>query len=333
MVEDDDNDGTGKHTIDALRVIAGIVLFPVLWIGVGVNFLGIAEQLSFLPGISREGGVMSGVVALLLTVVVLGVVIGGASTVIGGDTSTFGDGNDTPTEVNTSIPTSNSTPTPTKTTISTTTASPSKTLTATPRLSGLERFELEFRSRLEYTLENNSLTGVSPIALQYRETANRTSELWMVYWECDNAEDTKAQRVSVGNYFANAAGNFEGQKPDRLVAYGVKNLEAYNDSITHIPTSSAAAAYNRSMDPSTYTENWIERLREPTESESEIAFRMTANDSGLSKAEQAFNDHYSLEESDRGCPGVAESGSGNEPNSDQHVSSNGVTIAAESIAP
>lgn len=329
--EDDRSDGTGTYVADALRMIAGIVLFPFLWIGVAVNFLGLAERFSFLPGISREGGVVSGVVAFLLTAAVLGVVVGGASAATGGSMPVLGGEDDEPATdtTSTAIPTPTSTPTPTPTPMPTPT--PTATPMPTPQLSDLGRFETNFRDRLQYTVENDTLTPIPVLATEYRETDDGTMELWVVYRECDNVEDVRTQRYSTAVEFANTAGLFEGEQPDRLRAYGVLSLESYSSAITHIPTSSAEAAFNESMDRSKYAENWNQRLREPTESESEIAYQMVVNDSGRTKAEQVFHEQYPIEESDRGCHGTPEDG--DESGTDQRISGPGVTVAAEPVAP
>lgn len=323
-------------SVHLFRMTAGVVLLPLLWIGDTVSVLGTAEQFSFVPGISEEGGIGSGIFAVLMAAIVLLALVGGTWVVTGGGIPLIGGGDDTRTEPTTPTPKPNQTvtPTPGLDTTPTTSATPTTSSPERTEFSDLERFKATIRTRLEYTMDNDTLTGVSPLALHYRETNKGTNELWLVFRQCDNVEGTRSQLVNTGNVYANAVGDFEERQADRLVVYGVNKLETYNDSITEIPTPLAASAYNGTIRPASYTENWTKDLRNPSGPESEIAFRMTVNESGRSKAERAFHEHYPLEESDRGCPGVAESGdSDDESGAGQRVSSSGVTSAAEPIRP
>lgn len=300
-------DGRWDYRRRILRTLAVLILFPFLWIGVALNFLGAAERLSFLPGVSDEGGIMSGFSVLVLTLIILAALFTGLMAATGADVPDL-VGDDEPKPAPTPEPTATATPTPTPSLTPTAapTPIPIQTETPEPPLSDLDQFEANYRDRIQATMENDSLTGVPILATGYREMEDGTKELWIVYWECDKVEYMRDQRAAVAVVFANTAGHFKGEEPDRLRAYGVMNLETYNDTITYIPTSSAELVSNRSIDPDTYTKKWVDRMRYPTASESEIAFQMAVNESGQSKAETAFKEHYTVEESDGGCPAGAE---------------------------
>lgn len=330
----------GKHgsegdtyTPVVLGVITAILLFPFLWLGITVNFFGLAERFSILPGISREGGVMSGVVALLLTTVILGSVVGGILAAFGGGVPMIGGGNDSPSEGTSPTPSPTPTPTtsPTLTETHTSTSTPTAPMTPTPEQTDLEKFETNLRGNLQYTVENDTLTPIPVLATEHRETEDGTTELWVIYRECDDLESAREQRFSTAIEFANIAGRFEGEKPERLRAYGVLSLESHSSAITTIPTTSAEAAFNESMDRNKYAENWHKKLREPTDTESEIAYEMVVNDSGQEKAEQVFEEQYPIEESDSDCPGTPEDD--NKSDTDRHVSGSGAPIAAEPVRP
>lgn len=330
--EDDQGNGARQYTANALRVLTHIVLFPFLWIGIAVNLFGLAERYSFIPGISREGGVVSGIVALVMTALVVGVVVVGTSVATGGSIPITGGWDDDPTAPATPTPTPTSTPTPTPTVTSASTSTPKVTPTSTPeRMRDLGRFEADFRNRLNETMQNESFTGVPVLSSEYRETDDGQTELWLVYWECDRLDSLKEQRVAIGNLYAGPAGVLNGEKPARLRVYGVTNLEQYNDTMTYINTSQAESLYYREIEPSTYTKNWYDRQHEPTQSETEIAYQMVVNESGQRLADQAFNQHH---REIGGCPGGARDPTPpSKRDSNTQVSASGVLATANPVAP
>ena len=290
-----------------LKIFGAIVLFPALWIAIAFNFGGIADRLSFLPGVSSDGGLMSGLSAVLITLVVLGAVVGGVTAmglpISGGD-------DDSPTRPSkseiTATSTENqrapSTATPTLTSTPTPTPSPAEI-----RQQELTTFKADYRSRVNATFRNKSVTDVPVLATEYRETDDGKLELWMVFWECDGGEQHTDQLLTISYTYVGAVGEHKGAKPDRLRVYGVSNLVNFPNRTAFISTSSAQAAGNGSMSPESYTQEWWERQRIPTQSENETAYQMIVEDSGREKANQAFyNDHREI----RGCPGAAEAGTG-----------------------
>jgi len=297
-IEDDEKEEETAYRTALLRVIACIALFPVLWLGVVINFLGLAERFAFLPGISKQGGVMSGLAALAITIVILGIIVGGASAAASSNLSIIDDRDQS---VGKSTPTP--TPEPTDTPDPTQTEAPESTKTANS-LSDLDRFEAQYRSHLRYTLKNESLIPVPVLATEYRQLDNGAVELWVVYWECDNYSDTNSQRVTVANYIAKTAGGFQGTEPMRVRIYSVNSLEIQNSSITKVSISEAKAVNIRNISLKEYTNTWWNRLRVPKRSERDIAFEMTMEDSGRSVAEEAFIKQYPFEESDKGCPTI-----------------------------
>jgi len=296
-----DDQGAGSIGAGALRVIVGIMLFPFLWIGISANFMGLAERFSFVPGISRTGGLVSGIVAVVVTALVLGVIVGGAAAATGSDIPMIGGDDEEPAEQITPAPTPTATPTPASTPTPTTTPTALPTQTPEPK-TDLEAFEADFRNRLNMTMENESVTGVPALATEYRETDSGQTELWLVYWECDELDPLKVQRVNIGNSFIGTAGTMDGEEPVQLRVYGVTNLKNYDDTITYINTSMAEATYTREVDPNTYVENWYDRQHEPVQSESDIAYQMVVNESGKDKADKAFKQHH---EGASYCPGGA----------------------------
>lgn len=295
------------YAMKILKIAVWLLLLPLLPFTVALNIGGMADKLSILPRIERGGGFISGLSALVIVGLVLGIFAGGAMAAFGADIPLIGDDDNstaTPKETPEFSPTPIKTPT-------TPTPNPSvqPTLTATrtpPQYSDLKRFELIYRDYLQKSVQNETLTDVPVISMQYRETDDKTTELWIVYWKCDDGSSVVHQRFNIVSGYMYTVGHSEGNKPDQLQMYGVNNLESYNDSIGYIPTSSTEEAFNGSMDRGEFLEDLAKRMRAPTESESEIAFQMAVNESGREKAEKAFHEHYPLEESDGGCPGGAE---------------------------
>lgn len=332
--EDDQGDGAGKYAAGALRVIAGIILLPFLWLGVGFNVLGLAERFSFIPGISRKGGVVSGVVALVVTAVALGVVVGGASAATGGGIPMIGgdDGEVAGPTTPTPTPTPTSAPTPTPTMTPTPTVTSTATPTPTPEpMTDLERFEDDLRYRINKTVHNETLTSVDTLATEYRETESGQTELWLVYWQCDKVDPLQEQQMNLANAYVGAVGEFNGEKPVQLRVYGVTNLENYDDEISYLNTTTSEAAWNGTVSPNTHLTNWEERRREPTDSESEIAYQMVAEERGQEFADRAFHQHHVEIGS---CPGRSEDGTGEDSQFESiDQTAPGVVAASEPVSP
>ena len=311
MTTEDQLEGIPRIVTSLLRVGAVIIFFPILWLAVGFNFFGIAKRFSFLPGISQNGGVLSGIVALFLTVSILGVLVGGATAATGANIPVIDGGDDIAAST---TPTPESTPTPSPTPTVTPTATPTATAsqTSTPKpMTDFERFETEYRSHLNETMKRDEWTGVPILATEYRMTENGTKELWVVFWQCSELDSVKDQRISVANNFANAAGYHEGKQPDRLLAYGVTNLQQYDDSTFSISTDAAERVFNGSLLERNYAKHWVDRRDSAKKNESQIAYKMAVEDSGNETAHQAFKEHH---REIGGCPGGASEGTGDANN-------------------
>lgn len=287
-----------------LHIIAAIVFLPIIWIGVTVNFLDIADRLSFIPGISDDGGILSGITALMITLAVLGIAISGVIVISsGGDLPFVGDNNST-------VPTT-PTKSPTETSSNVATSTPASTSTKTPQLSvrerDLQKFKHDLTDRISHTMQNESLTGVPVLSTEYRQSGSDKLELWVVFWECDEVEPLQEQRRNIAASFVGTVGTFEGSEPDKLRVYGVTNLKNYNDTATYMNTSEAEATYFRELNPETFEKRWRQRQRPPNVSESEIAYRMVVEEAGEQRADEAFHQHH---KEVNGCPGGASDGSG-----------------------
>lgn len=281
---DEDAPGVGKYLTTPMKVVAVVIFLPLLPLAVAFNFQGVADRLSPLPGITKGGGAITGIIALIYAIGILSMVAGGIA-VTGDQAPLIGD--DEPE------PTATATLTKSPITTSTDTASPTPTFTATPsagerRQIQLEAFEEEYANRVGQTMENESLTGVPVIGSDYRETDDGALELWVVFWECDFAMSSDDQWITLGNEVVNTAGPHRGTQPDRVRIYSVTNLTNFDDEITYIEPSDAEAVYNGSLDGGTYTRNWWERRHEPTRAENETAYQIVVEDSGQETADTAF---------------------------------------------
>lgn len=286
MATEEDASDQGNYVAERMKIAVALALFPLIPFAVAFNVLGIADQLSFLPGIGRKGGAVAGIIALVYVGAVVGIATGSGAIATGADVPIIGGGDDsiattpTPTPEPTETPTPEPMPTPEQT--------QRATPTPTPELGPLERFEGDYRTWVDRSMHNESLTGVPIMATEYRQNDDGQLELWVVFWECDFAESQTDQWITVGNNFINTVGPHEGEQPDRLRIYSVSNLTHFEDEITYIPTSSAEAAYNETMSLDDYTENWWDRKREPTRAENETAYQMVVNESGREVADLAF---------------------------------------------
>lgn len=291
MATKEDASDRRMYITKGMKIALALVLFPLLPLAVAFNVWGIADRLSFLPGIGRGGGAVASIMAFVYVGAVVGIVAGGGVVDMGANVP-IGGGGDSVETTPTAEPTPTTTPTPSGTPAPTPTSTPTATPVPTPEPGSLERFEADYRSRVRSTMHNETLTGVPILATEFRENDDGQREFWVVFWECDFAESEVNQWLTLGNDYGNTVGPHEGEQPDRLRIYSVTNLTNFEDEITSIPTSSAEAAYNETMSIDDYTENWWDRRHEPTQAENETAYRMVVNESGEETAEEAFyNDH------------------------------------------
>ena len=176
-------------------------------------------------------------------------------------------------------------------------------------MTDLERFEADYRSLLNSTMERDDLTGVPVLATEYRTSDNGTEELWVVYWECDKADSEREQKVTVANYFAKTSGHHNGEQPDGLRVYGVTNLQNGYDTTMSISTVTVERLFNQSLSKRDYAKHWLDSIDPPTGNESQIAYEMAVEDSGNETAYEAFKEHH---REIGGCPGGATDPSGGE---------------------
>lgn len=311
-----------------LHGIAALLAFPLLWLGVATNFGGLAERLSFLPGIEREGGIRSALAAFAFTMVILAVVVGAAVAVSGTGFSTIGGGGSTPPSTPassptapaatpTTTPTATATPIPSPTPTATPTASPTPTTSQTPAAvtfpadkspDNLTIFEAYLQSQFKDTIRNDNRTGVPVLATEYRTTKDGVRELWLVYWECGRAAYARDQTQAIFNAITDSALTDYESEPDRIRIYSVVPHKTYDDGIFRINTDWPERTINGNMAGEEYTEKVLYSMRNPSENETEMAYRMAIEDSGNQTAHEAFKEDDVLPEnvSDRGCPAGVE---------------------------
>jgi len=282
----EENDAAGRRTYLALAVkVAVIVVFPpFIALAVWFNAIGIADRTAALPGIKKEGGAISGIVALLYLLAIIGLVAGGVAIATGSGLPVSSISEETPeprsTALSTGFPTATSSPMPTT------------TVSEGVHQQELDAFKSDYRRRLAETYERNDLREVPVLSMEYHKNNNGKLELWVVWRECDEAQPERAQRLTIAMDFANTIGNHNGITPDRLRSYGVTDLVNFGDKITYINASEAEAAYNRTIEQSKYVKNWWTRQREPTAAENETAYEMAVGESGRAAADDAFYDDH-----------------------------------------
>lgn len=293
---------TSVASVKKLAIIVKLLL--LIPFAVVRNKFGTADKISRLPGVSKGGGIISGITAAIFVFVAAGVVVSGGIVVTGGELPRIGGGEE-PEIVDSAPMTPTSTPAPELSHTPTPTPIPTAEPTSTPESDPLKRFENNYRDVISYTLESESLTGVPILATEYRENDQGQTVLWLVFWECDEYLAAQDQWVEIGNFLARTAGRHEGRMPARVRLYSVTNLVNFEDTTTYINTSDARAVYNNETDPVTYTENWLGRNEIASQEMNETAYRMVVNESGQELANEAFYDDH-VEVSN--CPGPAEVG-------------------------
>lgn len=315
-----------KYLAKTVKVVGAAIFFFLIPVAVARNMYGIGDKLSAFPGIANGGGVVSGLVAAIYILGTVAIVAGGGIAATGGDVP-YLDGSEQPEPASTT--TAMPTPTPTETVIPTT-LTPTQTPTATPSAKGrrqmqLDAFREDYLNRLKRTMENESLTGVPVLGSEYRETDDGTLELWVIFWECDFTDEENTQWLAAGDVFPGTVGMHDGAQPNRLRIYGVTNLTHWQDEITYINTSDAALAYNGTLDPDSYTENWWDRRREPSQLENETAYQIAINGSGQEVADMAFYvDHADNDKAS--CNGGAKPGLGNEHRNEHEENTNAIGL-------
>jgi hypothetical protein len=297
----------------ALAAICGILLIPIaLPLVVATNAKGAAERLSFVPGISDNGGVISGLAVIgLLFIVALPVaaalsytgVVPSVITTEQAPTSTPSGATATPTATSlppststatpsplptetmtgTATPTAPPTPTPTPTSTPTPTATPASSIDDDPDLPGHE-YE-EFRSFFRSGLVNQANETI-----RFLGENISNGKLYMAHnatgpQHYNSSHPRIKEWGDIVQAYAQAyiswdAAGREGKAPTALVVVesNVTQVDDYEPKRFELRTSTVRAWDNGNMSWGELTYNWNTNIREANSEELEYRNWLIRND-------------------------------------------------------
>jgi len=268
----------------ALAAICGLLLIPiVLPIAVATNAKGVVERLSFIPGVSPDGGFFSGFTAAAL-LLVLAIPVAAALSYAGVAPAvvTADQSSDSPPASSTAVPPSTTAvPAPTATTTPTVRPTPTRTPTVTPTATpwptaqsptpGLDPDYREFT--LGFYTETADLTDV-PIRIRGHDYRNGQMELvYNATAQSENASARLKERGGIVTAYAQILLNYDqgkisGKAPTRLYVYEINNTGQQPEKF-YINSSVAREYASGQIDVVEYTTTVYSTISNQTESDME----------------------------------------------------------------